>query len=551
MKRVIVSAVVMLSLLSPVLLNPATGANEGNIIRRALSNEPVARVDIILPSDAVVGQPVRVMIRAMDGKGRITERSPGKLTFSSTDSSADLSAMPSAMSENVMTLEQVMVFNTPGIHYVIYEDREHDIRSVSNPVRVSEKEPRYRLYWGELHAQTWFSDGWYTSVARNPDEAYQYYRYVAGLDFAAVTDHDCCWEGVLQTPFGVIGNWFTDDFMKSYGWEKEKEAVKKNYDEGKFVTLLAQEWTHDYEAYNTYGDGHYNIYYNCVDEPEFYSCLDVPTNRVYKMFDVLEEWKNETGSDVFMIPHHLQHPTLGWSYQYYDEELVPLVEICQTRGSSEMRNDLGNPVPFSGGTNVPLHSAMSEPGHTVQDALAMGYMMGFMASTDDHAIGETAPSHVCLTGVMAENLTRESVFDALKDRRCVATSGAGTRMIIDFTVNGHTVGDGSVVEVSDAYAPREIECTVAGTAPLSSVVLVKNNETVFEVEIDGDAEDISAYKAEFSFTDAEPVSGVSWSAGNYSQFAGSTGGKDYYYIRAVQSDGGAGWMGPIWVDAGP
>jgi len=537
-----ISVMLVLSLLSPAILSPAAVASAGNIVRRASSDGPVARIDLILPSDAVAGQPVRAVIRSVDGDGRVTVRLPGRISFSSTDDDADLSAMPSEMRENVMTLEHAIVFNTPGIHYVISEDRARGIRSVSNPVRVAEKEPRYRLYWGELHAQTWYSDGWYTSVATNPDEAYQYYRYVAGLDFAAVTDHDCCWEGVLQTPFGIIGNWFTDDFMKSYGWDREKEAVKKNYDEGKFVTLLAQEWTQDYEAYNIHGDGHYNVYYDCVDEPEFYSCLDATTNRVYKMFDVLKGWKNETGRDVLMIPHHLQHPTLGWSYQYYDEELVPLVEICQTRGSSEMRNDLGNPVKFAG--------PMREPGHTVQDALAMGYMMGFMASTDDHAIGETAPSHVCLTGVMAENLTRDGIFDALKDRRCIAVSGAGTRMIIDFTVNNHTVGDGSVVKLDSASTPREIACTVAGTAPLSRVALVKNNETVFEVKIDGDAEDLSTYRTEFSFTDREPVRGISWSAGDYSQFVGSTKGKDYYYIRVVQSDGRAGWMGPIWVEAG-
>lgn len=534
-----VACAVLLSLFVPVLLSPVTGVDGEDIIRKASLNGDVAGINLILPSNAVVGQPVEAILNVMDSNGRITRRSLEGISFSSTDGAADLSKMPAEVS-SVRAEKNAVTFNTPGIHYVIAENKERTIRAVSNPVRVTETEQKYKLYWGELHAQTWFSDGWYTTVCTSPDDAYRYYRYVAGLDFAAVTDHDCCWEGVVQTPFGVIGNWYTDEFMKRYGWEKEKDAVKNNYEEGEFVTLLAQEWTQDSEAYNTYHDGHYNIYYNCVDEAEFYSCLDDPTNRVYKMFQILEEWKEDSGKDVFMIPHHLQHPTLGWDYHYYDENLVPLIEICQSRGSSEMRNDLGNPLPFSG--------AMTEPGHTVQDALAMGYMMGFVAGTDDHGIGETPEHLLCLTGVMAENLTRESVFNALKDRRCIAVSGGNTRMIIDLTVNGQTAGGGSVVKITNASSPRKIECIVAGTAPLSSVALVKNNQTIFSTKIDGNAQDLSTYKTEFSFTDTEPVSGVLW-RDEYSGFERGTEGKDYYYVRVVQSDGSAGWISPIWVEA--
>jgi len=546
-----VAAVVIFSLLTPVALNPATGAPElysrdtgtDEIVKKFASNEAPAEMNIILPSNAVIGKPVKAVLQTLDNRSKITRRGLDGTSFSSTDANANLSILSGLKSINggVITIEDAVVFNTPGIHYVIVENRERGIRSVSNPVMVTEKEPEYKWYWGEIHDQTWFSDGWYTTVGTSPDMAYRYYRDVAGLDFAAVTDHDACWEGVLQTPFGVIGNWFTDDFMKRYGWEHEKEATRNNYVDEQFVTLLAQEWTQDYEAYNTYGDGHYNVYYNCVDEADFYSCLDKQTNRIYEMFDALRGWKNDTGKDVFMIPHHLQHPTLGWDYHYYDEELVPLVEICQVRGSSEMRNELGNPVQFSG--------AMKEPGHTVQDALAMGYRLGFVASTDDHAIAETETSKACITGVMAEDLTRDGIFNALKDRRCIAAKGGHTRMLIDFKVNGQTVGGSSVVKVPGADSPRTIECSVAGTAPLTSVALIKNNETLYSIDIQGNEQDLSTYQANFSFTDVQPVTGTTWSASEYNSFKGGTNGEDYYYIRVLQSDGCAGWIGPIWVEA--
>jgi hypothetical protein len=143
---------------------------------------------------------------------------------------------------------------------------------------------------------------------------------------------------------------------------------------------------------------------------------------------------------------------------------------------------------------------------------------------------------------MAKNLTREEIFNALKDRRCVAVTNVN-RMLIDFTINNQSVGSGSEVYVPEINSPRMINCSVAGTAPISNVTVIKNNETFYIVEGTGDdPQNLSNYKINFSILDTEPITGIACDKEH------NTGGRDFYYIRVMQINVGAGWIGPIWVN---
>ena len=220
----------------------------------------------------------------------------------------------------------------------------------------SEVEPEYKWYWGDIHCHSNNCDGT-GSINFN----YKYARDVSMLDFCSYTSHDYTWDIKGQTTW-----------MKLFGWSIAKNAVNKFYESGKFVTLLA------YEYSNSTGEpGHYNVYYNTVKDAPFYSCLDKKSNSILELWSLLKDWKDESGNDVITIPHHLIDEGRDWNSSYYDPELVPLVEIFQFRGSSEMLNKFGNPVPYR-------KNETNESGHSVQDALAKGYKVGLMASSDDH-----------------------------------------------------------------------------------------------------------------------------------------------------------------------
>ena len=74
---------------------------------------------------------------------------------------------------------------------------------------------------------------------------------------------------------------------------------------------------------------------------------------------------------------------------------------------------------------------------TIRHALEQGLVFGFTASSDDH-LGHPGAYGEGLTAILAEELTRESVFAALRERRTYAVTG--DRIGLEFAVNGAPMG---------------------------------------------------------------------------------------------------------------
>jgi hypothetical protein len=170
----------------------------------------------------------------------------------------------------------------------------------------------------------------------------------------------------------------------------------------------------------------------------------------------------------------------------------------------------------------------------VQDALAAGQRLGFVGATDAHSGRPGYPAHGRIyadydysywdtglytggvTGIYAEELTREAVFDAIKNRRCYAATGV--RIVLDFKADGHWMGE----EYKSNDAPH-LHVKVIGTAPLESVTVVKNNADHVRMEGHGP-------EMEFEYGKTEPPKDT-----------------DCYYLRVIQTDGEMAWSSPIWV----
>lgn len=437
------------------------------------------KLTVLAPSSAVVGQPCWCLVRAEDRFGNPAARYRGKVHLTLTDSRAE---SPEAFTftaddEGVHRFEHI-VFRTPGDHTVSVTDG--DLTDRSNPVRVAENRPARRVFWGDLHTHTLQSDGRGTV-----EQAYDFAKRVAGLDFAAVSDH----------AFEIL------DEM----WELNKQVTKRFNEPGRFVTMNAFEWS----GTSAVGGDH-NVYFLNDEPPIYRSPLmyhpknyqmehDKPkVDHVTKLFKLLRE--NFKPGTVFCIPH--------WggrrgNPQWHDPQVQRLIEIFSEHRRSE---------DWAG------------------TFLTAGHRLGIMASGDNHSgnpgYGCLKPSHdwdtqeigMALIAVQAEELSRASIFRALYDRRVYATSGA--RILLDFCVADQAMGG----EVRTHDAPK-ITVDVAGTATIERIEIKRDCRTVHVHEPDGELARLTWYDPDFD-----------------------AGKPCLYYVRIIQTDGEEAISSPVWVN---
>jgi hypothetical protein len=94
----------------------------------------------------------------------------------------------------------------------------------------------------------------------------------------------------------------------------------------------------------------------------------------------------------------------------------------------------------------------------------MGLRLGVIGGSDGHNLyGDKIQG---LTGVYAEDLTRSAIFDAIRKRRCYATTGDPIEVV--FKVNGHLMG----WEITATDGPL-IEGEVKGVRKLIAVEVIK------------------------------------------------------------------------------
>ncbi|MHA1231677.1 MAG: DUF3604 domain-containing protein [Candidatus Helarchaeota archaeon] len=333
-----------------------------------------------------------------------------------------------------------MIIYDEGIHYVnVSDDQGHF--TLSNPIIVKANLSK-RLYWGDIHGHSALCDG-----SGYLEDVWRFAKEVTYLDFAAITTHDDWTDYYGTAPnFGVL-------------WEIAKSSANRWYEPNEFVTLVAYEWTAQLKGY-----GHMCVYYKGNDGP-MYSSSYPEYESQDKLWNALREWKTRTGSDVITIPHHTAYKdsTMYFDWGFYDPEFVPLVEIYSAHGSSEKIGGL-------------QHITKSNPNHGyyVQDALAMGYKIGLMASSDQH---DGRPGHSILhtdantrfqypftmiglvgggfrfgedhkgglIALYSENLTRESIFSSLKSRSCYGSTQV-SRPYIEFSINNVSIAQLRLVD---------------------------------------------------------------------------------------------------------
>ncbi|GAB4325526.1 MAG: hypothetical protein Kow0069_31570 [Promethearchaeota archaeon] len=455
--------------------------------------------------------------------------------------------------------------DTPGLHYLVVTEVATGRRYWSNPFLVNDTwAASSRVYWGDIHGHSYYSDG-----SGSPADVYRFGRDVALLDFMALTDHAEAFPTFVDAdPFGKFA--------------KYQATTNAFNDPGRFATLVAMEWTPLFPSARRYlAPGHVNVYVRGSRLPYFSSFAQTDPDALYAHL------RAKLDGSFLAWSHHTTRADYLSDFAYYDPQVNTMIEVYSCHGSSEFAGDEGDWNLF------PMVHEVDRPGFSVADLLRMGRRCGLMASSDGHDgrmghfIGHTrartlatppftltayqygVPYPGGLTAVLAANLSREATFDALRNRAAYASTSV-RRPLLLFSVNGVTPGvDNSTAFVDDASAPRFVELFVAADG-LAVGGNAGNGTAIRRVKVFKNSEPWRAYQAPagqrvawLSFSDASEVTGTSydhcvegpdgrWYVHDASKkpvdpATLNTGGADYYYARVVDSDGGAAWVGPVWV----
>lgn len=374
--------------------------------------------------------------------------------------------------------------NAPGFHFITLRDKKSGVEGCSNPIFVTEQEPDFRIFWGDPHWQTFFSDG-----IRCPEELYAFARDEAFLDFGAISDH---MEAITDRQWDYF------------------QAVANDFNEPeRFATLIGQEWTNHNREVGA--PGHRNIYYSGDGGPALRS-NDPDCNTLEKLWRKLDRIADQ---DALVIPHHTSNVTMGVDWQQgWNPKYEKAVEIHSIWGSSERHRDDGNIMPIE-------HCGGEMRGRHVLDALKMGYRLSFVGGGDihdgrpgDQLHNESYPPkksrfwQAGYTAVLAPSLSRKTVFDAMRSGRTYATTES--RIYLDVVSRGENDNHCIGLETASEEGIRE-------------AVVVLNGEDAQTLKPDEDKRII-----------VQPSLSVPMEPG------------DFCYVRVTTDRNNVAWSSPRW-----
>lgn len=346
--------------------------------------------------------------------------------------------------------------------------------------RADYKGDELQVFFGDLHIHSEFSGC--GRLNSRIDQGQHYSRFVRGLDFMCTTDHA--------------------EHLNDFDWYMTQKTAARNYSPGAFVTFTGFEWTSEFDAGGNLYRGHYNPLFRDVGQGDyFYSASDPDFNTPLKLWQAL---KKAVGGaqNVLTIPHHISRRMAWISWNYYDPEMVPLLEIVQSRGSYEYEGSFSQQPSQGDRARV--------RGHFAKDGLERNMRWGF-AGGGDHGGRQ-------LTAVYSRNLERGEIFDALKSRKAYATNGA--RIFLDVRLNRHFMGE----EFRCEGRERKLTITAKGDAPLIQIDLFRNGRQIRQWNM-------SEKEHALDWVDEEPLDKR----------------ENSYYVRVRQADGGLAWSSPIWL----
>jgi len=315
------------------------------------------------------------------------------------------------------------------------------------------------------------------------DELYHFARDVADLDFAAFCENDF--------------HHFAER-LPEVDWLRNCRNAEIFNDPGRFTAFQAWEFTGmKHPVAGTGADSH-----RCVLFPDATSEI-VHWYRDGRVLAAPDLARHFSGRRV-LLHHH--HPS---GFDITDDSNERNIEIC------------------SGWWNCMERDRFVEALHGL---LAKGLRLGFIGASDNH---ERDPGlGGALTGVWAEENTRESIFDALWNRRIFATTGI--RPELRFQIADAFMGSDTHTDV-----PPHLRVQVSCDRCIERVTIIRDGLPVH-------AQDFGSESAEVVWQDGACTPGEHY----YYAHVRFVGTEANPYWNCASAVGVNAWTSPVWVRLG-
>ena len=296
------------------------------------------------------------------------------------------------------------------------------------------------------------------------------------LDFFSVTGH-FAWPDMedksMMIPEDVIAYHKQGFSRLRKNWPHYKECMK-NVTTNSFIPFLSYE-------YHSFKYGDYTILAKDIDA-ELPSTVD--EGEEDRRLDILLSGGIDQQDELLCTPHHIGYKTgyRGINWQYFNENVSPLVEIASMHGCAE---SFETRLKY-------LHTMGPRCGqNTYQGGLEQGFHFGVVGSTDHHnaAPGSYGSGRTVL---YAKELTRDSIWNALRNRDTSCATGDPIETVL--YVNGTKAG--RIANISNGTL--EIEAYVSSFDKLEKVEVIQDGKAIVG-RYDFEADDSNSYSGFVSF----------------------------------------------------
>ena len=229
---------------------------------------PAVELLLVLPTVGAVGERAAVRLVALDQyqNGVPLPGASVRLIVEEGEAEIEPAAVRLGGEHTLGAAYANLTPTAPGILRVRGTSDDGVLYARSNACVVHENVPSERIYWGDLHSHSHYSnDGTGTG-----DDHFRYAKYGSLLDVYSASDHS------------------SRHALRPELWRHNLHDTESWYEPGAFVTLFGFEASYDWPV------GHHNVYY-AHPEGDFWQIEDM---------DIRDAWKRGAPGAMLTIPHH-------------------------------------------------------------------------------------------------------------------------------------------------------------------------------------------------------------------------------------------------------